>query len=125
MISDGQVKNKLDGLKVFNPLDFARSLPSRLFYLKGANMGRMRTTHPIDLHARNQYITRNCVNCMDYTHRREIAQGMFDMDYSGTWNFDTCHETCWHDRRTKNNDYMRQYYWDKKKGVVKNRRGGR
>ena len=89
---------------------------------EGANMGLMRTTHEISTSAKNRYINAHCINCVDYTHRGAISQGMADMDYEGTWNFDTCHETCWHDRRTKNNDAMRKYYWDKKRGVLQNRR---
>jgi len=124
MIINGQVKNKLDGLKVFNPLDFARSLPSRLFLLEGANMGRMRMTHPIDAVARQRYMVSNCSKCMDYTHRGAIGQGMAEMDYTpGIWDFNTCHETCWHDRRSKHNEVMRKYYWDTRKGVLENRRG--
>ena len=86
-------------------------------------MGIVKTTHAINGGVKTRYIQAHCVNCIDYTHRGAIAQGMLDMDYEGRWDFETCYATCWHDRRNKNNDFMREYYWRNKGGLTKNERG--
>jgi hypothetical protein len=125
LITDGQNKyTKLsDRSRGIESFWTRKSLPSGLLFFGGAKMGRVWTTNPVSVTKQNAYMEAHCVNCMDYTHKGAIGQGMVDMDYTpGIWNFDTCHTTCWQDRRTKNNDRMRQYYWDKKAGVVKNRR---
>ena len=127
MISDGQVIKQIRRLNGIQSIRLRKKFaqPSFLF-MEGANMGRMRMTHPIDAAARQRYMLSNCSKCMDYTHRGAIGQGMAEMDYTpGIWDFNTCHETCWHDRRSKSNDIMREYYWRKKAGLVKNQRRGK
>jgi hypothetical protein len=124
---DGKNKNNnFGGSRVINLLD-SKEFSQPPSFTKGENMGIQWTTHKVSEIKKNSYMKAHCVNCMDYTHRGEIAQGMVDMDYqSGQWNFDVCYTTCWHDRRTKHNDSMRiyshKYYWDKKKGLLNNRR---
>jgi len=42
---------------------------------------------------------RHCSQCVDYTHKGALGQGMGDAGLEpGIWDFDTCYETCWHDQ---------------------------
>jgi hypothetical protein len=126
MSGDGQLKTKIRRCRSNQSSGLRKEFAPPSSLIERANMGILKTTHAIDNGVKTRYMHEHCNKCMDYTHKGAIGQGMVDMDYvPGIWDFDTCHETCWHDRRDKNNDFMREYYWRKKAGLVKNQRKGR